>query len=69
MIYPSIDLLVDKVESKYTLVSLAAKRARQIRENDKDIRIGHPSSSKFVGIALEEIAGDRILFEKPKENE
>jgi DNA-directed RNA polymerase subunit omega len=69
VIYPSIDLLVDKVESKYTLVSLAAKRARQIRENEKDIRIGHPFSSKFVGIALEEIADDKVQFEKPKESE
>ncbi|MEW9667562.1 DNA-directed RNA polymerase subunit omega [Ammoniphilus sp. 3BR4] len=66
MIYPSIDKLVDKVESKYTLVSLASKRARQLRENEKDIKVGKPNSKKFVGIALEEIIENQLLFERPK---
>lgn len=66
MIYPSIDKLVNKVESKYTLVSLASKRARQLRENEKDIRVDKPISKKYVGIALEEIIDAKLLFEKPK---
>lgn len=66
MIYPSIDKLVDKVESKYTLVSLASKRARQLRENEKDIKVDKPNSKKFVGIALEEIVENQLLFERPK---
>lgn len=30
MLYPSIDLLMEKLDSKYTLVSVAAKRAYYI---------------------------------------
>lgn len=66
MIYPSIDKLVGKVESKYILVSVASKRARQLRENEKDIKVERPISNKFVGIALEEIIDDKLVFEKPK---
>ena len=29
MLYPSIDSLLTKIDSKYSLVSVAAKRARQ----------------------------------------
>ncbi len=32
MLYPSIDKLMSKADSKYTLVILAAKRARQLLE-------------------------------------
>jgi len=35
MIYPSIDDLLQKVDSKYTLVIAAAKRARQLRSGSK----------------------------------
>lgn len=66
MIYPSIDRLVEKVESKYTLVSLASKRARHLREHEKDIKIDRPNSRKHVGIALEEIVSDMLQFERPK---
>ena len=54
MLEPSIDELVEKVGSKYSLVVLAAKRARQLLDGDKP-RI-KPRSNKPVGIALEEIA-------------
>ena len=32
MINPSLDILVTKVDSKYTLVVLAAKRARELMD-------------------------------------
>ena len=35
MIHPSIDHLLSKVDSKYTLVIAAAKRGRQIRDGSK----------------------------------
>ena len=66
MIYPSIDKLVESVESKYILVSVASKRARQLRENEKDVRVERPISKKYVGIALEEILGDKLQYEKTK---
>lgn len=66
MIFPSIDKLVDKVESKYILVALASKRARGLRENEKDIKVSQPQSKKYVGIALEEIMDDQLKYEKAK---
>lgn len=32
MCYPSIDSLIKKVDSKYTLVTLAAQRARELTD-------------------------------------
>ena len=66
MLYPSIDLLIDKVDSKYSLVVAASKRARMLRDGTKsDLKDAH--AIKFVGVALEEIYGDRIQVEnQPK---
>ena len=33
MLYPSIDALLKKIDSKYSLVSVAAKRAREMQLN------------------------------------
>ena len=65
MIYPPIDELLTKVDSKYSLVIAAAKRARQIRDGSKptvDI-----SSKKEVTIALEEVSCDHIEYERTKD--
>lgn len=68
MLYPSIDRLLDKVDSKYSLVVAAAKRARSIRDGAKT-EVKQIRSHKYVGLALEEIYGDHITYEKlqPKE--
>lgn len=55
MLYPSIDSLLTKIDSKYSLVSVAAKRARFMQESGQPSRIAKPVSHKFVGKALEEI--------------
>jgi DNA-directed RNA polymerase subunit omega len=54
MLYPSIDVLMKTIDSKYTLVTVSAKRARQIQEL-KNPKILRPKSKKYVGVALEEI--------------
>lgn len=59
MLYPSIDLLMTKLDSKYTLVTVAAKRARQLQAKN-DLTIEKPVSKKFVGKALEEIVAGHI---------
>lgn len=64
MIHPSIDVLVKKVDSKYTLVVLAAKRAREIL--DGNTPTVDSKSNKQVTIALEEIAGNNISYERTK---
>lgn len=61
MLEPSIDKLQTIINSKYTLVSLAAKRARQIQEV-KRFQIEKPKSAKNVGIALEEIEAKKLTY-------
>lgn len=57
MIYPSIDKLLNVVDSKYKLVHVVAQRSRQIQDThhyqmkEKDYK-----SAKSIGRALEEIA-------------
>lgn len=67
MLYPSINDLRDKVDSKYTLVALAAKRARDLIDGKPalvDIEIDKP-----VSIATEEIAEDLITYHRSEELE
>ena len=55
MLYPSVDALKSKIDSKYSLVSLAAKRARQLHEHSEGLLVDY-RSRKPVGKALEEVA-------------
>ncbi|MDR3592386.1 MAG: DNA-directed RNA polymerase subunit omega [Negativicutes bacterium] len=64
MIHPSLDILVKKVDSKYTLVVFAAKRAREIMNGDAPLV--DSKSNKPVTIALEEIAQGKIVYERTK---
>jgi DNA-directed RNA polymerase subunit omega len=68
MLYPSIDKLLDKVDSKYSLVVAAAKRARMLRDGSKT-EMKSPKAHKNVGIALEELYGDHIAYEKVEHTE
>ncbi|WP_110112886.1 DNA-directed RNA polymerase subunit omega [Bacillus sp. CGMCC 1.16541] len=61
MLYPSIDSLMQKLDSKYTLVTVAAKRARQLQVNDNS-EIAKPVSHKHVGKALEEINAEMLHY-------
>ncbi len=66
MLYPSIDEMMTKVDSKYSLVVAAARRARSLREGGRtDVK--SPKSHKFVGVALEEIYEDRIIVTRGEE--
>lgn len=62
MLFPSIDKLMEKVDSKYVLVTVAAKRARQLREVN-NLQLEKPKSTKFVGQALEELHADLLFYE------
>lgn len=68
MLYPSIDRLLEKVDSKYSLVVAASKRARMLKDGAKT-EVQNPVSHKHVGVALEELYGDHILFEKSQPRE
>ncbi|TCS84364.1 DNA-directed RNA polymerase subunit omega [Tepidibacillus fermentans] len=62
MLYPSIDKLLEKVESKYILVVAASKRARKLRDGEP-LLISSPKSNKYVGKSLEEIYEDQVMIE------
>jgi DNA-directed RNA polymerase subunit omega len=62
MLKPPISELLKKVDSRYTLVIAASKRARQIIEgSEKLIDI---ESNKPVTIATNEIIEDKITYER-----
>lgn len=63
MLYPSIDGLLKKVDSKYLLVTLASKRARQMLDT-KEYYLDHYVSHKNVGKSLEEINAGVLTVEK-----
>lgn len=64
MIHPSTDELLDKVDSRYTLVIMAAKRARKLRE--KQANRDEAQIFKEVSAALEDIAAGKITYERTK---
>lgn len=62
---PSIDELMEKVDSKYTMVVAAAKRARQLNEGVPPTVT--PRATKAVTIALEELAAGTLHYERTKQ--
>ncbi|MCT8976884.1 DNA-directed RNA polymerase subunit omega [Clostridium sp. CX1] len=65
MINPSIVDLLTKVENRYTLVTMTAKRARQIIEGEEPlVRV---TSTKPVTIATNEVNQGAITYETVKE--
>jgi len=78
MMYPPIEELLEKVDSKFTLVSLSAKRGRQINSYFSQLGEGLGAivppqvasvSRKPLSIALEEIAADKITYGRPEDVE
>lgn len=59
MRYPSVDLLLEKIDSKYKLAYVAAKRAKIIEAEDF-VAIEDAICAKSVGQALEEILQDKV---------
>lgn len=64
LIKPTLESLMKRVDSKYTLVTLAAKRARQLTDGDKPLV--DVDTTKVVSIAMEEIDQGKITYEAPK---
>ena len=80
MIEPSIDELLSKVDSKYSLVILAARRAREINSYYSQLGEGRGEfvpplvetgglREKPLTIAIQEIAEDKVTAERPEEPE
>ena len=76
MIHPRIDELLDKVDSRYALVIVAAKRARQINNYHHQLGEGtfdefapplvQSRSKNYLTMSLEEIAEGKIVYEYAK---
>lgn len=56
--YPSIDNLLEKIDSKYKLVYASSKVAKIIERDN--IKVEGAKCVKPVGIALEEILNDKV---------
>jgi len=78
MMEPPIEDLLDKVDSKFTLVTLAARRGRQINSYFSQLGEGLGTivppqvtsvSRKPLSIALEEIAVGKIVYRQRVEGE
>jgi len=59
-----LDVLMSRVDNKYTLAVLAAKRARELVNGSEPLV--KCTSLKPVTIALEEIAQGKITFQRTK---
>ena len=78
MMDPPIESLLDKVDSKFTLVTLAAKRGRQINSYFNQLGEGLGAivppqvtsvSRKPLSIALEEVSVGKIVFTRDESAE
>ncbi len=65
MLYPSMNQLLKNVPSRYLLVNVAAKRARQIAENAEKQEKG--LNEKPVRSAINEIAGGQLCAKLKEE--
>ncbi len=64
MIEPSLEDLLKEVDSKFSLITMVSKRARQL--NSGFTPLIKTSSTKNVTIALEEIAQGKIQYTRKK---
>ena len=63
IVTPSLDQVLPKVDSRYTLVSLAAKRARDIMDGSHAVT-AERTSTRDVTNALEEIYEGKITYKR-----
>ncbi len=67
LLYPSINKLREKTDSRYSLVILTAKRARDLIDGKKALT--DEVSERPVSQAAKEIAADMISFTRNEEEE
>ena len=68
MIYPSIDKLTNQVGSKYLLINVVAKRAKEIQVTGHyQMKENEYKSVKPIGRAMEEISKGLIHIKEEEE--
>ncbi len=65
LLYPSIDLLKEKVDSRYTLCAMTSKRARDLIDGKPEL-IATEEEEKPLSIATMEAAEDLISYKREK---
>lgn len=69
MIYPSIDKLLNVVDSKYQLVHIAARRSKEMTKTDYfQMPVNKYVSKKNIGKSLEEV-GEGLITVKNENKE
>lgn len=63
MLYPSIDKLLEQVDSKYSMVILSSKRAHELHGRSEPL-LDHYQSYKNVGRALEEVVAGELEIDR-----
>ena len=59
LLYPSVDKLLERVDSRYSLIMLASKRAHDI-DAGSPLLLDSYKSRKSVGKAFEEIVAGKV---------
>ena len=67
MLYPSINEIRKKVDSRYTLVIMAAKRARDIVDGQPILTDEVDEFEKPVSVAAYEINDDLVTYKREEE--
>ncbi len=68
MIYPSIDKLTNQVGSKYLLINIVAKRAKEMEETKHyQMKDNEYKSSKPIGRAMEEVSKGLIHIKEDEQ--
>lgn len=62
ILYPSVDELLKRIDSRYSLVMLASKRAHELNTGSAPL-LDHYESSKSVGKALEEVLAGKVTID------
>jgi hypothetical protein len=62
ILFPSVDELLKRIDSRYSLVMLASKRAHELERGSAPL-LDHYYSSKPVGKALEEIEAGKVTID------
>ena len=68
LLYPSVDKLLEKVDSRYKLIALGAKRALELDAGMPPTQETF-KSNKSVGQALEEIENGDVVIDPDFEDE
>ncbi|AQW22009.1 DNA-directed RNA polymerase subunit omega [Lentilactobacillus curieae] len=63
LLYPSVDKLLEKIDSRYSLIALASKRAHELDAGAKPL-LNEYKSQKSVGKALEEIEAGLLKIDE-----